>query len=377
MLASSTARMAAAALLAGAGCSAPLSADGHVGALTGATQPTATASATVTSSASAVPGYDVHEWGLVRADQGDTVRVGAVAPPLPPEILIMDKPVLYFHADAPMTLGRVSVFAPGGHVIETWPLAQPGPDEHTRGWADVSIDPLSACKSSPLPRKGEPPCSKLRPDDDCESLGLAAVRTVDSSCVRVGDKVETFLFYRVETSALTPPLRFASQKDGGVLVSNDGDEPIPGQLIRIETAFDKTRTLSIRPPSPHGTVVVGREFPEAKSGPAAENELPPGAPRPRVVTGPARDDLRSTLQGFGLTESEVKSFMKAWDETLFGSPISGRGGLRPIKPGTTFLYFLPESTLERAAKVTFEPPPRTFRRAFAVWTHLAPTGEGR
>lgn len=375
-------RIALAALITNAGCSAPIPADHHVGMTTGSTVAAATASATTTSVAAAtsrgVPSYDVHEWGLVRADQGDTVRIGAVAPPLPPEVLIMDKPVLYFHADAPMTLERVSVFAPGGHVIETWPLAQRGPDEHTQGWAGVSIDPLSACRSSPLPRKGEPPCSKLRADDDCESLGLASVRTVDSSCVRVGDKVETFLFYRVETSSLTPPLRFASQKDGGVLVSNDGDEAIPGVLIRIETAFDQTRTLSVRPPPPHGTLVVGRDFPPAKIDPEAEEEEPPlGAPRPRVVTGPARDDLRSTLQGLGLTESEAKSFMKAWDETLFGSPTSGRGGLRPIKTGTTFLYFLPESTLERAAKVTFEPPPRSFRRAYAVWTQLAPSGEGR
>lgn len=369
-----SARITVAALIVSAACAGPMPTDSHVDTSSLSARSAAIASVPSTHA----PAYDVHEWGLVRADQGDTVRIGAVAPPLPPEVLIMDKPVLYFHADAPMTLDRVSVSAPGGQVIETWPLAQPGPTEHTRGWAGVSIDPLSACKSSPLPRKGEPPCSKLRADDECESLGLAAVRTVDSSCVRVGDKVETFLFYRVETSSLTPPLRFASQNDGGVLVSNDGDEPIPGLLIRIETAFDQTRTLSVRPPPPHGTAVVGREFPAAKMDPTAEeNDLPPGAPRPRLVTGPARDDLRSTLQGFGLTESEVKSFMKAWDETLFGSPSSGRGGLRPIKAGTTFLYFLPESTLERAAKVTFEPPPRTFRRAFAVWTHLAPSGEGR
>ncbi len=65
--------------------------------------------------------------------------------------------------------------------------------------------------------------------------------------------------------------------------------------------------------------------------------------------------------------------MKAWDETLFGSPSSG--GFRLVKTGTTFLYFLPEATLERAAKVTFDPAPRSFKRAFAVWTHLAPSGE--
>lgn len=316
------------------------------------------------------PTYEVHEWGLVRADQGDKVRIGAVAPPVPPEVLIMTKPVLYFLADAPMTLDRVEIFAPGGSVVETWPLAEQGSDEHTMGWSNVSLDPTSPCRSSPLPRKTDLPCSKLRKGDECESLGLAAVRTVDASCVRVADKTETFLFYRVETTTLTPPLRFASQKGGGVLVTNEGDEPVPGLLVRIETTELETRTLTVRPPAPHAKLIVGRDFPPAEVDPAADPER---LPRPRTVTGPAREDIRLTMRGIGLADTEVKAFMKAWDETLFGSPSSG--GFRPVNAGTTFLYFLPEATLERAAKVTFDPAPRSFKRAFAVWTHLAPSGE--
>jgi hypothetical protein len=363
-----------AALVASAACSTPTPTNHQPGAALSSSKGTATSSA---ASPDAEPKYDVHEWGLVRADQGDKVRIGAVAPPIPPEVLIMTKPVLYFHADAPMTLQRVSVLAPGGSVVETWPLAQQGPDEHSMGWSNVSIDPTSACRSSPLPRKGDLPCSKLRAGDECESLGLAAVRTVDSSCVRVGGMTETFLFYRVETSSLTPPLRFASQKGGDVGVTNDGDEPVPGLLFRIETVENETRTLTVRAPPPHGTLVVGRDFPAAIANPAAEDDdRPRGAPIPRIVTGPARADLRSTMRGIGMADTEVDSFMKAWDETLFGTSKSGRGGFRPVKTGTTFLYFLPESTLERAAKVTFDPPPRSFRRAFAVWTHLSP-GEAR
>ncbi len=214
------------------------------------------------------PTYEVHEWGLVRADQGDKVRIGAVAPPVPPEVLIVTKPVLYFLADAPMTLDRVSIFAPGGSVVETWPLAEPGADEHTMGWSNVSIDPTSPCRSSPLPRKTDLPCSKLRKGDECESLGLAADRTVDASCVRVADKTETFLFYRVETTTLTPPLRFASQKAGGVLVTNEGDEPVPGLLVRIETTELETRTLTVRPPAPHGKLIVRPRFPSGGGRPS-------------------------------------------------------------------------------------------------------------
>ncbi len=359
--------------VAGAACSAPAPTRRQVGEVTSASPTNAIASA---SAPPVEPGYDVHEWGLVRADQGDRVRIGAVAPPIPPEVLIMTKPVLYFHADAPMTLRSVSVLAPSGSVVETWPLAEQGPDEHTMGWSAVSIDPHSACPSSPLPRKGDKPCSKLRAGDECESLGLAAVRTVDSACVRVGDKTETFLFYRVETTALTPPLRFAGQKGGDVVVTNDGDEDVPGLLLRIETSQSETRTLTVRPPAPHKSIVVDRNFSQVKPKPPADDDaLPPEAPRPRVVTGPGRADIRTTMIGIGMASTEVDSFMKAWDETLFGSP--SKGGFRPITPGTTFLYFLPVATLERAAKVTFDPPPRSFRRAFAVWTHLAPTGEAR
>jgi hypothetical protein len=363
--------VALAPLVLSAACSPPPSTHQQLGAVTSSSTSGAISSA---SAPPAEPGYDVHEWGLVRADQGDKVRIGAVAPPLPPEVLIMTKPVLYFHADVPMMLRSVSVTAPSGSVVETWPLADNGPDEHTMGWSGVSIDPKSACPSSPLPRKGDKPCSKLRAGDECESLGLAAVRTVDSSCVRVGDKTETFLFYRVETTALTPPLRFASQKGGDVLVTNDGDDAVPGLLVRIETVQNETHTLTARPPAPHGSIVVGRDFPKASPKPPADDdEPPPSAPRPRIVTGPARADIRSTMMGIGMASTEVDSFMKAWDETLFGSPSSR--GFRPVTPGTTFLYFLPVATLERAAKVTFDPPPRSFPRAFAVWTHLAATGE--
>ncbi|MFO0554270.1 MAG: hypothetical protein U0271_38170 [Polyangiaceae bacterium] len=330
----------------------------------------ATGSALASSTSSA---YDVHEWGLVRADQGDTVRIGAVAPPLPAEIFIMDKPVLYFLPEAAMRLDHVTIDAMGGAVLETWPLAEPGPSDGTMTWSNVSIDPKSACPFSPLPHKDEAPCSNLPKEQQCESVGLAAVRTVDASCVRVGGKTDTFLFYRTETRGLTPPLRFTIQSDGSVVVTNDGDAAIPGLLLRIDMAEDLTRTLSVTPPAPHAKLVVGRDFPDGDvAAPIADDR---GVPRPRVVTGPARKDLRSTMLGLGLSDTEVDAFLKSWDETLFGSP--SNGGFRPVTTGTSFLYFLPEATVERAAKVTFDPPPRAFRRAFALWTHMPTSGESR
>jgi hypothetical protein len=336
----------------------------------------------VASAAPAPPkavGYDVHEWGLVREDQNATLRVGAVAPPREQEIIVITKPVLYFHADELLTLKRVAVDVPGGHIVETWPLARPATEKDTFEWRDVAVDPKSACKSSNLPRKIDPPCSTLAANDPCESAGLATVRSFDSSCVRVGGATETFLFYRGSTASVSPPLRFKAEANGDVTVENEGDLPIPGLLVRIETADRKTRTLSVRPPAPHASIVVGHDFPtdESKS-PFARPDEPVegfrGTPPPQVVTGPAREDIRTSMHEVGLLDTEVDAFMKSWDDELFGVVI--HNGSPVTEPQTTFLYFLPEASIPRYAEVHFDPPPRTFRRALAVWTRLSTSGWG-
>ena len=337
---------------------------------------------TPSGSSASTPGpqYDVHEWGLVREDQNGTLRVGGVAPPREQEIIVITKPVLYFHADARLTLKRVSVVVPGGDIAETWPIATPEKDRAV-SWLDVSIDPKSACTSSRLPRKIDPPCSKLAAGDACESAGLADVRTVDSSCVRVGDATETFLFYRGSTASVTPPLRFSGEANGEVRVENQGDLPIPGFLIRIEREGRQTRTMSVRPPGPHSSLTMKRDFPADKSVSQfakPEDEEPNrfrGAPPPQAVTGPAREDIRKSMREVGQLDTEVDAFMKAWDDSLFGVVV--HGGAPVTEAQTTFLYFLPEATIPRYARVSFDPPARSFRRALAVYTRLAPSGWGR
>lgn len=338
----------------------------------------AAASASAPSSPAKPIGYDVHEWGLVREDQNATLRVSAVAPAREHEIIVITKPVLYFHADELLTLKRVAVHVPGGNVVETWPIANPAAEKDTFEWRDVAVDPKSACKSSNLPRKIDPPCSIL-PKDDCESAGLATVRSFDSSCVRVGGATETFLFYRGSTASVSPPLRFKAEANGDVTVENEGELPIPGFLIRIETAGRNTRTLSVRPPAPHASIVVGHDFPATKSEPPfpqPEDEMGRfrGTPPPQVVTGPAREDIRTSMHEVGLLDTEVDAFMKSWDDALFGAVI--HGGSPITDPQTTFLYYLPEASIPKYAEVTFDPPARSFRRALAVWTRLSATGWG-
>ncbi len=339
-------------------------------------------SAPVVASASAssgpTPQYDVHEWGVVREDQNATLRVGAIPPSRASKSSSSSRsPSSTSTPDAPLRLKRVAVDVPGGDVVETWPIASRDGEKGPFAWRDVSVDPISPCTSSRLPRKTDPPCSKL-PPGECESAGLADVRTVDSSCVRVGDATETFLFYRGSTAAVTPPLRVERAPNGDVVVTNDGDLPIPGLLVRIETAGRTTKTLGARPPLPHASVVVGRAFPTNLSPSPFERPEDVrqfrGLPPAQTVTGTARDDIRTSMREVGLLDTEVDGFAKAWDASLFGVVV--RNGSPITEAQTSFLYWLPEASVPRYATVSFDPPPRSFRRALAVWTRLADSGSG-
>ena len=345
---------------------------GTTGSLVSAVPSPASATASANAPSADVK-YDVHEWGLIRENQDLTLRFGGVAPPIPDEPLDVDKPVLYFRADAPMVIRKVTVVAPKGKIVETWPLVKGSHDANLVNWSSVSIDPNSACKSSPLPRRVDPPCSWLKSDDLCESSALASVRTVDASCVRVGESTETFLFYRISTNAIRLPLRFSGKQEGEITVTNDGDDAIDGVLLRIDPSFQDTRTITVAPPAPHASIVVPRApAPTPKDIEAASATVTDprrDARHPHPVSGDGREKVRATLRELGLESTEADGFMKAWDETIFGAPNQLDAG-----PGTQthFLYFLPPTLVERSAQVSFDPPPRTFRRAFVVWVALGP-----
>jgi len=305
--------------------------------------PAATPRAVPTSgeTASSAADYEVHEWGLLRSQLvggSEVLRVGAVAPPRPVEVMAVDKPVLYFHTASARTLASVSVRAEGGAILETWPYVV-GQDTglgYANGatWQDVALAPSGACDPSPLPGPTTPPCLLLGAGSFCESAGLAIVRTDDAACVRTAGATERFLFYRAQSSTFTPPLRFSrTQVFEDVSVTNDGDAPIPGVIVRIWSSGSTTRTLVVQPPGPHATVVIGHDF----SG-AAVDDMPAdrpvavdrrGAtdeslPEP-TVTGPGRDGIRRTMSELGLTASEIDAFMRAWDGTLFGGSAAHAG----------------------------------------------------
>ncbi len=370
--------------------------------------PTAEAPTTSTTSGTEaeIADYEVHEWGLLRSMRDgstEVLRAGAVAPARPIEIMAVDKPVLYFHARDPLTIRDVSVHVDGGTIVESWPFveARAANGNADIAWHDVSLGALEGCESSPLPTATVLPCSLLG-GAFCESAGLAVVRTDDAQCVRTNGSVERFLFYRAQSHTFTPPLRFArEQAFEDVRVTNDGDHPIPGVIVRIWSDGTRTRTLIADPPPPHESIVIGHAFEDGTPADVDEDDDRPfdrrGAmdesmPAP-IVSGPGRDGLRRTLRELGLTTSEVGAFMRAWDTTLFSNSGAHAGATTdgiavtdmPVDvlsvdgdpaPRESFLYFLPEPATDGVATLQFSPAPRTVRRALAIWTALRASGEG-
>jgi hypothetical protein len=327
--------------------------------------------------------YEVHEWGLVRGGAGDTQHYGVLAPPVDYGMMTVDKPVLYFHAPAALTLASVGVEArSGGTLLETWPLTPLG---SSAVWTNVSIDPAGECTPSPLPATTEAPCAALPATDSCETPTLANIRTPDAACVHVGASTERFLFYRGRASTFTPPLRF--ERTGAyetVRVTNEGDAVIPGMIVRLWSDGYRVRTLVVAPPPPHQSVDVHADFDAAEASDhtraasddrrGASDEDMPVMP----TTGPGREATMQSMLTIGLTQSEADAFMRAWEPALFGpgrtaiDTLSVDGDLAPQE---SFLYFLPAASLESLAHLDFDPPPRGgVHRAIAMWSALRASG---
>jgi len=319
--------------------------------------------------------YEVHEWGLVRGGPGDRLEVGAVRPPRTAFPMVVDKPVLYFHTAGPLTLRAVRVRASGA-IIEAWPMTPRTGIATELAWTNVAIDPdASACEPTPLPTDcGVTPVP-------CEVPLLALVRTTESPCIRVAGSTDTMLFYRSFVDGMTPPLLFTRTSTDLVTVTNEGDEPIEGRLIRLRSVMGQVLTLAVDPPAPQESVVVGSDF-GAATRDAEDGDMPalPGGPEP------GRAAVRASLETLGLTAAEAEAFLRAWDGALFGIEVSDRRTVDSLTndesdgipaPVDSFLYFLPPSSLASISILELDPPPTTVRRAMAMWSQVPAYGSSR
>jgi hypothetical protein len=311
------------------------------------------------------PTYEVHEWGLVRGTLDDRVMLSG--PHAPEPVMVVAKPVLYFHRQGEGALViDVEARIPNGRIVEHWPT--PGGSPGTvAAWRSVVIQG-ETCHGSRYPTLAEDPCRTLT--DGCEAATLASVETTDASCLywpRPPDddgptQAWNHLFYRGEiTGSPSLPLRAEPLPAGTLRITATGTEPIPGRLIRVRRANGTpgvTDALEIAaPPSPGASVILG-------------------APTQPVSTG--GEALGASLREAGLTSDEVDAFRRAWDETLFGDVVTATASITtvvtatptlpvPPTPTTSIVYVLPLGAADALATLTFSPPPTVVRRGIVVW----------
>ncbi|MCC7542012.1 MAG: hypothetical protein IT379_37680, partial [Deltaproteobacteria bacterium] len=276
----------------------------------------ATPSPAASVARSAAGTYEVHEWGLMRAGAGDALDVHTLGPPVPIEPSVVEKPVLYFHADGHVRIARVEVSAVGGSVREHWPVVSASVAESV-AWRGLTLDPsrraaTPACPMPRLPSAAEPPCSSLAPGEACEASGLAAVVAAGATCVvRDGDATSPFLFYRSRTRTFSPPLRIV-RAGADLHATNAGGSAIPGAILRIRRHVGSVRVIVSGAPAAGARVVIGHDYP-------ADGGVDAG-----------RRAVHETMTGLGLTSSETAAFLRAWDVALFSrAPQPASLGDRP------------------------------------------------
>lgn len=323
--------------------------------------------------------YEVHEWGLMRQGPNDVLDVGAVAPPVRSEPLVVDKPVLYFHSGSPMQLARVEVHA-SGDIIEHWPLTASG-TPRVVAWRGVGLDTARragtpACAGSGYPSATEPPCTNLARGETCESIGLGPLAAL-ATCVQVGGTTHPFLFYRSRTRAFTPPLRVVRTASGELRATNTGRFAIPGSVVVIRRRGGGTVAHAFVPPAPQQTSLLTQ-----RAGDDEDDETTADMPVMPSDVEAGRRAVRSTMRGLGLTDGEIDAFLRAWDAQLFERrtlaqnvttdelALDRRGPITdiPSPPPDAVLYFLPAATCDSVSTLSFEPAPRAVRRALAVWS---------
>lgn len=225
----------------------------------------------------------------------------------------METPVLYFHAEKPLTVG-VAVDFPAGVLTEWYPQAS----ETTRGlaWHQVTIDPRA---QEPLPIE----------------LGGAhyyAARGVGAAQVSVpldggGAEHEKFLFYRgVGTFDL--PLAIA-QEGEKLTIANRGKRTI-GHAFFFERRDDVSTLIAL---------------PALESG--GEHEVD----RSALNLGPdsSLHQLKDALRADGLLEDEAEAMIATWRSTWF-------------EPGVRVLFTLPREETDAILPLSISPEPSALER---------------
>jgi hypothetical protein len=275
----------------------------------------------------------VHEWGLIDVQlAASTGRVSAVPATRrrPASAGASRAPLLYFHLDQgaePVDV-TVRVTMQGGTVGEHWPAGELAGSTVT--WTGRVRS--ENCRGSSYPATGE------------ASL-LAAYETPDSSCITVSGADYNHLFF-AGTARIPMPLEITDANEG-IRLHNPGPGEILGPVYVVQRSDDRTATrVSGQLAHPRSPITMVPQWP------TSELALPP----------------YDTVLRYGLTMPERASFMRAWEDALFGrDPSAPRDLPAPAdQPARYVLYWLPEALASQVATIEITPPPAEIHRAYAM-----------
>lgn len=292
-------------------------------------------------------GYALHEWGVMvmgpdgPSMHGPTPEYGG---PIPA------KPVIYLYADEPFEMD-VAVQFSSGTPTETWPEAPLTP---RLLWSGIQVAP-GPCSPTPFP-------SPYEDEELCEACTLSLVVAEDAACVTYGGQVAKLLFYTGSMPEYVPPLEAEAHvftaEDGSEQVSfsvaNDSGRTVEGVWLVYRQTVDSCIDPSACPVveadiawSYLGEVGPGEGLGFPVPVQHFEAELDEhGYPVPGSLMLPSEwedlgEDLEIALQARGLTPSEARAFMNAWDTVFFGLMGSDSVFIEPFySNGPQVMYFM-------------------------------------
>jgi hypothetical protein len=297
------------------------------------------------------PSYTAHEWGTFTSVQGaDGVQMAwnpESATELPKFVYRdalnfksaigflttqrLETPVIYFHADAPLSVD-VQVAFPDGRLTEWYPAAPRKEQRLKRGvrWPNVSVIPRNRPGAAELEAKlpsGQP------------GSHYYAAREAEADFVRAraedgNAEVEKFLFYRGVGDFLAPlKVTVPNPTDPTLRLENTDSEPLRSVVV-IRVDADQMTISQLGD-------LQGNSSTVARAG------SPVSLEEGRKQLGGI---MRDAVARAGLTPSEAAAMVKTWDQSWFS------------ERGVRVLYVPPRDWVDPILPLFLKPAPRQLER---------------
>ena len=292
--------------------------------------------------------YEIHEWGVITlGPAGAAVSAGPLGAPVP--LMVVEKPVIYLHASAPVSVRLEVLVGAGFDVAEHYP---PTNDMH---WG-LQVTPERCAERHAYPTG----CGNA--DGVCEVAELPRYETLDAACLQVGDQRLPLIFYRLGAAAhVTLPSEVrVTANEVSARATRDG---VSGWRVAL---------------------VDG----EVRAAPVTLTQGWQPLPTPSQPWEDAATALNDELRASGLTDEERSAFHRAWWQELFGAPPPPRAtddpmhedhvvaeqteeSERSVRNGGSgvldvLFYLMPADEIDRVARIVATPPPSQVSRAFLV-----------